>query len=88
MKVSLEQIEKVAQSGGRLTPAESEVDSAVIRLTDAETIARVVRAVEAMPDREDLVERLRAQVEAGTYRPPADEIVDAMVRRARADRVR
>jgi anti-sigma28 factor (negative regulator of flagellin synthesis) len=88
MKVSLEQIEKVAQSGGRVTPAASEVDAAVIRLTDADTVARVVAAVRAMPDREELVEQLRAQVESGAYRPSAEEIVDAMCRRAAADRIR
>jgi anti-sigma28 factor (negative regulator of flagellin synthesis) len=88
MKVSLEQIEKVAQSGGRLAPPDSEVDAAVIRLTDADTVARVTAAVLEMSDREDLVERLRAEVEAGTYRPSAEDVVDAMCRRAAADRIR
>lgn len=88
MKVSLEQIEKVAESGGRITPRESEVDTAVIRLTDADLVQSVVAKVIEMPDREDLIADLKARIEAGTYQPAAEDIVDAMIRRAKADRIR
>jgi len=88
MKISLEQLEKVAESGGRITPRESEVDTAFIRLTDADLIREVTALVVAMPDREEMIADLQARIEAGTYHPAAEEIVDAMLRRARADSLR
>lgn len=88
MKISLEQLEKVAETGGRITPRESEVDSAFIRLTDSELVKKVVTSVMEMPDREEMVAELRARVESGDYNPSAEEIVDAMLRRAKADSIR
>ncbi|MGE3127439.1 MAG: flagellar biosynthesis anti-sigma factor FlgM [Fimbriimonadaceae bacterium] len=88
MKISLEQLEKVAEAGGRITPRESEVDSAFIRLTDADLVKQVVASVMEMPDREEMVAELKARIEAGDYNPGAEEIVDAMLRRAKADSIR
>ena len=88
MKISLEQLEKVAESGGRITPRESEVDTAFIRLTDADLVKQVVADVIAMPDREDMIADLKSRIEAGTYNPSAEDIVDAMLRRAKADSIR
>jgi len=40
-----------------------------------------------MPDREAMISELKARIEAGTYNPTGDEIADAMMRRAVADRL-
>lgn len=55
---------------------------------DKEFVQAVVKDVQNMPDREDMIAELRARIEGGTYNPTSDEIVDAMVRRAIADQVR
>ncbi|MCW5937103.1 MAG: flagellar biosynthesis anti-sigma factor FlgM [Fimbriimonadaceae bacterium] len=88
MKISLEQLEKVAANGPRVTPTENEVDTAVIKLTDADLIAAVTRRVAETPDRDDMVAELKARIEAGTYNVSGDDIVDAMIRRGKADRIR
>jgi flagellar biosynthesis anti-sigma factor FlgM len=55
---------------------------------DAE-VQRVKALVEALPDvREDLVQALKARVEAGTYHVSSDEIADLMIRRTWADSMR
>ncbi len=87
MKVSNEQIARVIAEPA-LTPDASKVDEAVIRLVDAELVQSVTRDVLSMPDRDAMVEEIKAKVEAGTYQVSADEIVDTMVRRAIADRIR
>jgi len=51
-------------------------------------IKQMVADIIAMPDREDMIADLKARVEAGTYRPDADDIADVMWRRAIADRIR
>jgi len=56
--------------------------------TDNELISQVTQSVMAMPDREEMIETLRAQIAAGTYNPTANEIAEAMIRRAIADRIR
>lgn len=55
---------------------------------DPEMIARITKSVMEMPDREDRIAELKAKIDAGEYRVTSAEIVDAMVRRAIADRVR
>ncbi len=55
---------------------------------DPELVAKVTREVMQMPDREDRIAELKAKIEAGTYNPTGDEIADAMIRRAIADRLR
>lgn len=50
-------------------------------------IKQVTQEVLEMPDREAMVAELKAKIEAGTYNPTGDEIADAMMRRAVADRL-
>jgi negative regulator of flagellin synthesis FlgM len=88
MKVSNEQIASVMAHQGQVTPESAVVDSSFIRLTDRGLIESLVEKVKQMPDREDRVAELKAQVQAGTYNPSSADIADAMVRRAIADRVR
>lgn len=87
MKISTEQLEKVKALGSQVTLPESVVDTAVIKLMDSELIKSVTSDVNEMPDREDMVAGLKARIEKGEYKVSADEIVDTMVRRARADRI-
>jgi anti-sigma28 factor (negative regulator of flagellin synthesis) len=55
---------------------------------DPTMVAELTQKVMQMPDREDRIAELRAEIEAGTYRPKAEQIVEAMIRRTIADRVR
>ena len=48
----------------------------------------VVEALAGMSDREVMIAELRAKIEAGTYNPSSSDIVDGMVRRSIADRMR
>ena len=55
---------------------------------DQDLIDKIAAEVTAMPDREEMVAELKAKIEAGEYNPTSDEIVEAMVRRNIADRLR
>ena len=61
---------------------------ALKRDEDRELARKITKEVLAMPDREEMIAELRAKIEAGEYNPSSEEIVDGMVRRAIADRVR
>lgn len=87
MKISTEQLNKVLE-GKADTPVTEKVDEAVIRLTDKELISETVAKVNATPDRMNMVEELKAKIEAGTYNPTGEEIADSMIRRNIADRIR
>lgn len=64
---------------------ESEEDAAE---RDAHMVQELTKKVLDMPDREEMIASLKARIEAGEYNPSAEEIVDTMVRRAIADRMR
>lgn len=51
-------------------------------------VANLAKQVVAMPDREDRIAELKAEIDAGTYRPSAEQIVEAMIRRTIADRAK
>ncbi|HRF60794.1 MAG TPA: flagellar biosynthesis anti-sigma factor FlgM [Fimbriimonadaceae bacterium] len=85
MRISDIELKKVLQVGV-LAPAE-ELGIASPKPTDWRLIARLVGEVIAMPDRDDVVADLKARIEAGTYNPTGEEIADAMIRRAVADRM-
>lgn len=55
---------------------------------DQALVEKIKEEVIAMPDREKMIAELKARIEAGTYNPSAEEIVDGMVRRSIADRIR
>jgi len=88
MKISQEQLKKVASTGGAITPDSEVVDAAVIKLTDKELIQEITHKVEDMPDREEMIAELKAKIEAGEYKVSGDEIADAMIRREIADNIR
>lgn len=88
MRISDEQIQLILHSGGVSLFETEHGFAASPRETDSELIQDLTHRVMDMPDREDMIQDLKARIEAGTYRPTGDEIADAMIRRAIADRVR
>jgi len=64
------------------------ISKPVGRETDNDLIDKIAAEVTAMPDREEMVAELKAKIEAGEYNPTAEEIVEAMIRRNIADRIR
>lgn len=88
MKISNEQLRKVAEAGGSITPDSAQIDAAVIKLTDKALIDEVTHKVVDMPDRDEMVAELKAKVEAGEYNVTGEQIADAMIRRAIADQVK
>ena len=65
-----------------------EAPSARLRASDGALIARLVRKIDELPDREDRIAVLKARIDAGNYNVSGDDIVEAMVRRAIADRAK
>jgi negative regulator of flagellin synthesis FlgM len=56
--------------------------------SQAQVLASAKAAVEAAPDtRDDLVAKLKAQIDGGTYQVSGKDIADQMLRRAQADRI-
>lgn len=55
---------------------------------DALLVKDLTKKVMDAPDREDMISSLKERIAAGTYNPSAEDIVDTMVRRAIADRMR
>lgn len=57
--------------------------------SQAQALASAKAAVEAAPDtRDDLVAKLKAQIDGGTYQVSGNDIAEQMIRRAQADRIR
>ena len=54
---------------------------------DEALVAELVAKINAMPDREDRIAEVRAELEAG-YNPTGAEIAESLLRRAIADRIR
>jgi negative regulator of flagellin synthesis FlgM len=55
----------------------------------AQVLASAKAAVDATPDtRDDLVARLKSQVDAGTYHVSSKDIADQILRRSQADQLR
>ncbi len=88
MKISAEQLKKVAESGDAVTDEKALVDEAVIRLTDKDLIQEIARKVADMPDRDEMVASIKARIESGEYDVSGDDVADAMIRRAIADKVK
>lgn len=84
MKISTQQIEEIKKGN---PVSQTQVDAAVIRLTDADLISELTAKVNEMPDRDEMVAELKAKIESGAYHPTGEEIADTMIRRAIADRI-
>lgn len=75
----------VAQAYGKGATPAAQVEFS----QQAQAIAVAAVAVDAAPDvREDLVAKLKSQVDAGTYHVSGRDIAEQIVRRAQADRIR
>lgn len=91
MQISDKEVQKLLQSNHDIV---REIESLAEGIDDPEfdidplMVANLARQVIAMPDREDRISELKAEIEAGTYRPSAEQIVEAMIRRAIADRAK
>ncbi len=85
MQIRKEQIDALrkAQEEGI---SQHKADAATIKLLDKELIEATVQKIEAAPDREDRIADLKARIAAGEYQVTGEEIADAMIRRAAADR--
>lgn len=88
MQISDSELKKVMSLGSLRLAEPIEETEVSPRPTDGPLIKALTAEVIAMPDREDRLTELRAKIEAGTYKPDAADIADAMVRRSIADRVR
>jgi flagellar biosynthesis anti-sigma factor FlgM len=92
MKVSIEQVRKVVEQVRTQHPelkATPILDSDPASSQDSQLIRQVVDEVMKMPEvREELVAELKARIERGEYNPNSQDIVEAMVRRAIADKIR
>jgi anti-sigma28 factor (negative regulator of flagellin synthesis) len=85
MQIRKEQIDALrrAQEDGL---SQAKVDEATIRLLDKDLITETVQKVHAAPDREARIAELKARLAAGEYQVTGEEIAEAMIRRAAADR--
>lgn len=88
MQISDNELKKVMLLGSlRLVEPVDESEPSP-RPTDGPMIKAITADVVAMPDRENRVDEIKAQMEAGTWNPTSEEIADAMVRRAVVDRIK
>lgn len=79
--------------GNTQTPAQSSevaTPAAQVELSSqAQALASAKAAVDAAPDtRDDLVAKLKSQIDAGTYQVSGKDIAEQMLRRAQADRLK
>lgn len=92
MKVSIEQVRKVVEQVRTQHPelqATPILDSDPTSPQDTRLIRQVVEEVMRMPEvRKELAKELKARIERGEYNPSSQEIVEALVRRAIADKIR
>ena len=84
MRISDTEIQKI------VTKTVTETTDALLALgheksDDDALVARTTERVMALGDREEMVAELKARIEAGTYNPTSEQIVDAMARRRIAD---
>ncbi len=79
-----------SQAPAQTDGAEAVTPAAQVELSSqAQALASAKAAVDAAPDtRDDLVAKLKSQVDAGTYKVSGKDIAEQMLRRAQADRLR
>jgi anti-sigma28 factor (negative regulator of flagellin synthesis) len=88
MRISDEQV-RIILSENAVVQAIVELDETrEQREADKPLVEKLTKEIIEMPDRDDMVAELKARIEAGQYNPSGDEIADAMIRRAIADRIR
>jgi len=89
MRISDAEVKKIINGPGQtIVQAIVEVGEEHVRQQDQQLVNNLSAEILEMADRDEMVEELRAQIASGQYNPSAEEIVDAMLRRAIADNVR
>lgn len=88
MRISDNEIKKVLSTPPAIVEEIVEIGETRVRADDQELVRNLTAEVVAMPDREAMIADLKARIEAGTYNPTGEQIVDGMIRRAIADRIR
>ncbi len=90
MKVSIEQVREVLRSRN-ISPLEAtKLLNKDLSLSHDSVLIREIRdQIMAMPEvREEIIQELKARIEAGEYQVSSDSIVDSMIRREIADKIR
>jgi negative regulator of flagellin synthesis FlgM len=91
MRISDAEVQRILQGRHAIVAEIIELEEGIDEThfdTDPKMVKAIVKKVMEMPDREDMIADLKARIEAGTYNPSGDEIAEAMIRRAIADKVR
>ena len=89
MRISEEQVRVAIKSRLEARDTQALYDKEYKTSSEADLITRVRDEVMAMPDvRQEMVLRIKEAVERGEYNVSADDIVEAMIRREAADRIR
>jgi len=86
VKISTEEVDRIRRTPYAGTAVRDREQSAAPAEDEVERVAELVAGA---PDtRDELVESIKARIEAGTYHVSSEEVADLMVRRAFADRIR
>lgn len=89
MRISDIEVQKIlSKTQATIVEEIVEIGESRVREEDETLVEKLTGEVIRMPDREAMIAELRAKIEAGLYNPSADDIVDGMVRRSIADRIR
>lgn len=91
MRISDAEVQRILQKQASLVADIDSIADGIDEPTyeiDPQFVKELARRVNEMPDRDDFITELKARIAAGTYSPTGDEIAEAMIRRAIADRVR
>lgn len=88
MQISDTELKKVIATGSLRITEPVEEQEWTLPEGDKPLVRALTQEILEMPDRDNRVEEIRQKMEAGTWNPSADEIAEAMMRRAVADRIR
>ena len=89
MRISDNEVQKIRhQTPTNIVDEIVAIGETRVREEDQALVELLTEKVASMSDRENMIAELKARIEAGTYNPSAEEIVDGMVRRSIADRMR
>lgn len=89
MRISDIEVQKIlSKTQATIVEEIVEIGESRVREEDKTLVEKLTAEVIRMPDRETMIAELRAKIDAGQYNPSADDIVDGMVRRSIADRIR
>jgi anti-sigma28 factor (negative regulator of flagellin synthesis) len=88
MRISDIEVKKLLTGQAPIVDAIVEIGQERQHHDDQELVKTLTADVMAMDDREEMIASLKARIAAGEYAPSGEEIVDTMIRRAIADRIR